>query len=106
MISEDLYDAYPRHIGVRVAIEAIGKALKRLNTTEKKYLDGVEPALFLARKIREFAESPAGQREQLTPHPSTWFNQSRYLDDPAEWWARDREQMEQARLRASQGMQR
>ena len=31
------------------------------------------------------AASPAGQRGEYTPHPSTWFHQDRYFDDPAEW---------------------
>jgi hypothetical protein len=94
MLSEDLYRSYPRHVGIGVAILSIEKAMTRLRTIEAKYLKGEDPDVFLARKVREFAESPAGNMERLTPHPSTWFNQSRYLDDPKEWWARDPKEIE------------
>jgi hypothetical protein len=94
MIADDLYQTYPRHVGIGAAIPAIIKALKRLHTSEAQYLNGENPELFLAKKTREFRESPAGQKGTLTPHPSTWFNQSRYLDDPKEWWARDPKEIE------------
>lgn len=100
MISEDIYDVYPRHLGMRAAIPAIENALRRLRTIEAKYLKGETPEIFLAKKTREFAESPAGQKGQLTPYPATWFHQSRYLDDPGEWWI----STDQQRLRASEGM--
>lgn len=85
MIAEDIYDSYPRHVGVRQATAAIEKALQRLKKEESKHCGHERPEVFLARKTRLFAESSAGQFGKYTPYPATWFNQSRYLDDPREW---------------------
>ena len=91
---EVIYQAYPRHVGRRDAIRTIDNALKRLRTSEVglipkdfwKSADGLTTASFLLDRAQIFAHSPAGQRGMMTPHPSTWFNQSRYLDDIAEWY--------------------
>ncbi|HEY1808876.1 MAG TPA: hypothetical protein VGG42_09955 [Acidobacteriaceae bacterium] len=87
--TEAIYQAYPRHIGKRVALAAIDKAIVRLLTQgEVKggvFLTRADAERWLWKTLATFARSPAGNRGSLTPHPSTWFNQSRYLDDPAEW---------------------
>ncbi len=83
-----IYDAYPRHVAPRAALKAIQKA------TERLVKDGVLPSQetarrFLWKKAKEYAMSPAGKkpsgREDFRPHPSTFFNQDRFMDDPAEW---------------------
>ena len=82
LLIAEIYEAYPRHIGKARAIEKIGIALGKIEATG---MTVDEAASHLLSKTREFASSLAGQRGVYTPHPSTWFNQERYTDDPAEW---------------------
>lgn len=74
---ESVYAEYPRKVGRGAALKAIVSALHRI--------DDPDPVAVLIRVTREFSRSPAGQRGEFTPHPSTFYNQSRYLDDPEEW---------------------
>ena len=80
---EKIFDAYPRRIGRGRAIEKITSALD-LIASEKK-ITTTEAAAWLLAKVQEYAASPAGKRGKFTPHPSTWFYQERYMDDPIEW---------------------
>lgn len=84
MISdEQIYFAFPRHIAKHAALRAIAKAVKELAKTM-----GEEMARStLLRATEMYALSPQGRRpdRQFIPHPATWFNQGRYLDDPYEW---------------------
>jgi hypothetical protein len=70
--AEDIYAAYPRKVGKPVALQAIQKALK------------THSAGFLLERTKLFADTYNGE-PQFIPHPSTWFNQSRFNDDPATW---------------------
>ncbi|GMU22571.1 MAG: hypothetical protein AMXMBFR13_26560 [Phycisphaerae bacterium] len=79
---ERIYQAYPRHVGKLKAQQAIGKALDRIARSAEAPAD---PAAWLIARVQKFAESPAGQAGEYTPHPSTWFNQGRYDDDPTQW---------------------
>jgi hypothetical protein len=79
----DIYSAYPRHIGPKKAMEAIGRALVRIHARGNGSLE--DPAEWLLSRVRAYSASPAGKAGQFTPHPTTWFNQERYDDDPAEW---------------------
>jgi hypothetical protein len=82
-----IYGVYPRKVGRRKALEEIRKALIRLAAGETGPRMTLEQALDgLLQATSLYARSPAGQRENFTPHPSTWFHQSRYLDDPKEWF--------------------
>src|SRR4029077_13456692 len=84
---EELYQLYPKHVGGRAAIRAIQNAMKRLSLELKLAGKQVgDQAAWMKERVSVFAESPAGQRGRLTPYPSTWFNQSRYLDDQDVWW--------------------
>jgi hypothetical protein len=84
---EAIYSAYPRKIGKKAAMEKIRIALQGLH--EEK---GDDNFAYLLDRTRKFAQSPAGKRGEFTPHPSTWFNQGRYMDDPNEWHRVDTEQ--------------
>ena len=85
-----IYSTYPRKIGRRKALLEIERALRRLQTGEfGPKLTSEEAADGLLKATALYARSPAGQREQFTPHPSTWFHQSRYLDNPKEWFTDD-----------------
>lgn len=71
---EAIYQAYPRKIGKGAAIKAITKATANIHHDR------------LRRKVIEYAQAIAWQENRsLVPHPATWFNQERWLDDPKEW---------------------
>jgi hypothetical protein len=86
---EHIYAAYPRKEGHRGGIKAISKAVARLRKGEAGLtpMELRDAREYLWRRVRAYARSPAGQRGDLAliPHPATWFNQSRYLDDDAMW---------------------
>jgi len=86
--AEIVYRIYPRHVGKRAAIRAIRNAMSRLAGGEfnEKPMLWQEVYKFLTTKTKQYASSPAGNRESLTPYPSTFFNQSRYLDHEIEWF--------------------
>jgi len=96
---EGIYKSYSRHVGKRVALKAIHKAIARLIRGESGQPMMPNAAVeFLLEKSAQFARSAAGNRGHLTPHPSTWFNQSRYLDDPREWQELTPEEYERTKL--------
>jgi hypothetical protein len=78
-----IYAAYPRHVGRGRAMDAIEKAIVRIAV--ERGTKCTVAATWLLAKVRDYAASPAGQRGEYTPHPSTWMNQERYTDDPNEW---------------------
>jgi len=85
-IIDAIYKVYPRHIGKRAAIRAIQNAVQRLIQGETgSPMEWRQAEAFLASKSTDFGCSIAGSRGVFTPHPATWFNESRYLDDPEEW---------------------
>ena len=91
---EKIYAAYPRRVGKPKAIQAIETALKRIRAGDDKPEDAeswppLSPEVWLHDRAATFARSDKGNAGDFTPHPSTWFNQSRYSDNPAEWSAKD-----------------
>jgi len=99
MIREQIYAAYPRKVGRGLALAEIDKALARipLEAPHLRERSNLEIAELLLNTVIVYAASPAGQRKSFTPHPSTWFHQSRYLDDPKEWFYDDSKQDDLAR---------
>lgn len=93
-----IYDLYPRKVARKAAIAAILKALRKV------------PGMTLMERTKAYAEAKAGADHQFIPHASTWFNQERWDDDPAEWrvgqspkvngWDRIRDEKRLDRLRA------
>jgi hypothetical protein len=80
--AEQIYDAYPKHVGREDALKAITKALK------------AHPIEYLLDKTNQFrmaVESwPSSYRYfpdggDRCPHPSTWFNRGSYADAVKEW---------------------
>jgi hypothetical protein len=69
---EEIYGAYPKKAGKPVALRAIRRTL------------GKHPFAFLLERTRLFAKTYNGDA-QFIPHPSTWFGQERFNDDPATW---------------------
>lgn len=83
-----VYEVYPRKVGRQSALSAIERAIRRLSTEHKRTEQ--QAARFLYRRVVLYAGSPAGKPppaggNDFRPHPSTWMNQGRYDDDPAEW---------------------
>ena len=70
--AEKIYEAYPLKVGKPAALKAISKAMVK-----------VEPSELLAL-TQAYATRRNGDLS-FTPHPSTWFNQERYNDDPSTW---------------------
>lgn len=82
---ESIYDAYPRKVGKDAALKAIYKALRRIAPDHD--------ALWLLDRTSAYAETRRNEDPQFTPHPATWFNQGRYLDEslqpkPKTLWVR------------------
>lgn len=92
MTADEIYHEYPRKVAPRAAKQAIERAIKRLVKGEynNKPLSQEEASLGLFNRTLIFARSPAGNRGKFTPHPTTFYNQSRYLDDKKEWEDEDR----------------
>lgn len=72
----EIYEAYPLKVGKPDALKAIGKAIKKHGS---EYVLG---------RTKLYAASRVGQDPKFTPHPSTFYNQERYNDDPETWKAR------------------
>jgi hypothetical protein len=78
-----IYAKYPRKVGKRAALAAIENAIKR---AAKEY--GVpqrRAAGVIFKRTTAFAKTPKGTHPSECPHPSTFFNQDRFDDDPATW---------------------
>ena len=81
-----LYRAYPRKVASRAAITAITKALDRMVKA------GPDPEQACRHRLERAVTAYAGavsrwnpDDRRFIPHPSTWFNQERFDDDPSEW---------------------
>lgn len=100
----EIYEAYPRKVGKPDALKAIDKALWRLKSgvdAPKELFASMDDAIvFLLHRTRFFAKCPAGQNGKFTPHPATWFNSSRYLDDDLEWRKDGNSQLSKGEQRA------
>lgn len=72
---QEIYRAYPRHVGTDAAYKAIAKSLGFCE---------YETLLAITKRYSERRRRP-GNDPKLTPHPATWFNQGRWKDDPTEW---------------------
>jgi len=69
---EEIYAAYPKKVGKPAALRAIHHALAKL------------PFNSLLERTRLYAQT-CNSPVEFIPHPSTWFNQERFNDDPATW---------------------
>jgi hypothetical protein len=67
---EDWYGSYPRHVGKGAARKAYRTARKKASAAE-----------LLAGAARA-REQYRGKEEQYIPHPSSWLNAERWLDQP------------------------
>ena len=74
---------YPRPIGKKVAYSAFAKAYLSLAADDR--IPTRDAAQRIVDRAMEFAKSSRGKEQQYLPHPSTWLNQGRYLDNPTLW---------------------
>jgi len=88
--SHAIYECYPRKVGRKAALRAIELAITRVQEgeygrpfTREEAVEGIK------RRTIMFATSTAGKQGKYTPHATTWFNRSSYLDDPKEWESGD-----------------
>lgn len=79
---DQIYQAYPRDAKPLKARESINRALNYL--AMEKNLD--DPVAHLLKKTKVFAQSPAGNKGEYTPYPTTWYDEHRFLEDPDEWF--------------------
>ena len=70
--AEEIYKIYPKKVGKPDAISAIKKAINK---------DGFKHVF---EKTELYVNAYNGESRYI-PHPSTFFNQERYNDDPSEW---------------------
>lgn len=84
---EGIYSVYPRKVSRRAAFRAIECAFQRVIAGESPLgkLNCDQANKFLHCAVEGYARSPDGMNGKFTPHPATWFNASRYLDDQQEW---------------------
>lgn len=71
-----IYALYPRKVARNAALKAISKALKNV------------PFETLEGAVMAYASITARWRKadrSFIPHPSTWFNDGRWEDDPKDW---------------------
>jgi hypothetical protein len=96
----EIYAVYPRHLGKRKAMLEIDRAIRRLEAGETgKKLNYEQAVFFLLERTSAYARTPAGNRGHYTPHPTTWFHQSRYLDEEIEWQEPNKEEQEMLKRR-------
>lgn len=77
-LAEAIYLVYPRKEGRKKALEAITKALKQSGLTEIEMQARV-------RAYKEATDRWPEKDKRFIPFPATWFNQHRFMDDPAMW---------------------
>jgi hypothetical protein len=67
----EFWELCPRKVGKLAAEKAYRKA--RRTETAERLLDG----------IRQHASAVAGKEPEYIPHPSTWLNEGRWMDEPS-----------------------
>ena len=70
---EEVFKLYPRRVGKKPATDPIKEAIRN---------HGYE---FILEKTKAYSEARKDLEMEFTPHPSTWFRQERFMDDPATW---------------------
>lgn len=99
---EAIYQEYPRKVAKKAAIPAIRKAIKQIQAGVDCLAipDKREAQKYLYKRVQAFARSPEGTRPdtEYLPHPATWFNKGRYLDDDHEWELTDPHEKPQPQL--------
>jgi hypothetical protein len=82
----EIYESYPRKVGKPSALSAIQKAIAKAG------FDLIlEKTQDYALTIKRYGIDSKHEKWATVPHPSTWYNQERWLCDEAEWSAQFRD---------------
>lgn len=81
---EDIYKAYPRHVGRQSAIKAINKAALALRKADPG-LFALGHLLDATKAYKAATDSWPAADKKFIPHPASWFNAGCYEDDRKEW---------------------
>ena len=73
----EIYQLYPRKEARADALKAIEKALGKISVE------------CLKEAVSVFAIAKQGQEARFIPHPATWYNVERWLDDRSTWLPKD-----------------
>lgn len=87
--AEAIYRAYPRHIGRDLALRAITNAIERAGGDADSLMEATSAyAAAVAtwpKAVRYKKDFNSGTTFDQVPHPSSWFNAGRHLDDRVNW---------------------
>ncbi len=73
---DELYQAYPRK---KQPVDARKAIVKALGIIAKRGVE--EPVEWLKGRVQAYALTSAGEDQQFTPYPATWFNRGGYDED-------------------------
>jgi len=76
--AELIYNEYPRKVGKLVALKAIEKAM-----ATSVFGELLNATVAYCNATKHWSS----EKQNYIPHPATWFNQGRYLDDSKTWEA-------------------
>ncbi len=79
---DEWWSRYPRKVGKQAARRAYVRARQRIR--KEADCTPAEARRVLLEAVTRFASSGLAKTE-FCPHPTTWLNQGRWEDDPAEW---------------------
>ena len=83
---EAVWAVYPRKVGKKAALKAI---LRACDDVKRDFPEqAASPLAYLLDRVTAYktaTDAWSAADRQYIPHPSTWFNQGRYQDAPAEW---------------------
>jgi hypothetical protein len=85
--AEQVYEEFPNKVARPKAIEAINRAAQKACQKAKEAGFSDCMAYLLDRTLAFSAATAKWQESERTyiPHPTTWFNQERFNDDPKTW---------------------
>ena len=75
-VVDSIYQQYPRKKQPSTAHRAIRKALAIVSKRGTS-----DPVAWLTNRVQAYAKSRAGEDQQFTPYPATWFNAGSYDED-------------------------
>ena len=84
--ADAIFNLYPRREGGLTARAAITKAIEKygFQYIVERTTDYANAVAKWPRMYR-YAQAPGSEGKDLCPMASTWYNQERYNDDPANW---------------------
>jgi len=91
LMSDMIYQAYPRKLNKTKAMISITKAIQALRKEGKDAQYLLEKTKAYAKTLSRYDIDSKHENWNLVPHPTTWFNQERYHCEESEWSAQFRD---------------